>query len=181
MKDITHHEYWNEVSTIGQDIIDNALEYGSDVSDLTHEAIDGHEWIIYTFYHDQILSFTDNDEAYLDIYSNEDLGELVKEHGLDHARMVQAFYALDMDVRQWVQDTGKEKLEEKLKDLEEERADMEKRIQQKEILIESTRKNNPDMGKIIIERIEEKIEDFNLELEEIEEKIETLERVLSEV
>jgi hypothetical protein len=111
MENITYNSYWAEVKDLATMLLDendNCMETISDNS-LDHEAVDGHQWIIYTTYHDQILNFSDNTEAYLDLYGNDDLGQIVSEHGLDHARMIQAFWAFLYDVQNSLHDQFEER------------------------------------------------------------------------
>jgi len=97
---MNYTEYKTEVTDVAEGIINECLNYTDiDIQDYTHETVDGHMWIIYTSYHQEIVLHSDNEEAYLDIYGNEDLGALVSEGGIEKAVMVQAFYAMYQDVR----------------------------------------------------------------------------------
>lgn len=139
MNDITHTQYWNEVKETAEFSLDACLTNGNDIRDFTHEVIDGHQWIIYTFYHDQILRFTDNDEAYQDCYSNKDLGRVVAENGLDHVKMIQAFFAFEQDVNGALSDLIQEKredLEAKLEKAESLKDKLESRIEEIESQLE---------------------------------------------
>ena len=42
-------EYYEEVSSLAKEIVKDAKERDDDVSDVMHEWVDGHEWIIYTY------------------------------------------------------------------------------------------------------------------------------------
>jgi hypothetical protein len=104
---LASREYFLECQSIADDIAKECIEESdgdrSDAEDLVHdklhEAIDGHELVIYYAGNDTILDHTDHDTAWEDCYSSEDIGELVKEKGMDGARTVQAFFAMEADVR----------------------------------------------------------------------------------
>jgi len=44
---ITAQDLRNEFDSIAQEIIKEVKNYGGDESELTHQAADGHEWVIY--------------------------------------------------------------------------------------------------------------------------------------
>lgn len=112
MNNITFSEYRKEIEELATCLVDDAidaLEYDKEeitresvediiMDSLLHETIDGHQWVIYYAYNDEVLTHTEFPEAYQDVYSNEDLGQLVAEKGFDSAKMVMAFYAMYNDV-----------------------------------------------------------------------------------
>ena len=67
-------------------------------TDLVHETIDGHQWIIYTAYNNDIVQISDNHAAYLDVYCQEDLGQLVIDSGVDGLTMTRAYFAMSQDL-----------------------------------------------------------------------------------
>lgn len=96
---ITEREYNDVIREIAQKTLpEEYREYGDDqdpddfISDRLHEIVDGHEWIIYTYYNSQVLTHSDNDGAYFD-----DIGAL---EASDYNSAVQpmAFYAMRQDV-----------------------------------------------------------------------------------
>lgn len=95
---ISCSDYWAGVKSIADDIIAECEEYGQDLYDYTHEVVDGHQWIIYNAYNDDVIKHSGNPDAWEDCYTNEDIGRVVTENGMDHARMVQAYFALQQDV-----------------------------------------------------------------------------------
>ena len=110
---LTSSEYCTEVRSIADSIAQDALEQSegdrSDADDLIndsllHEAVDGHELVIYHAGNDTVLRHSSNDEAYRDCYSDADLGKLVAEKGLDANKTVMAFFALEADVREVLED-----------------------------------------------------------------------------
>ena len=120
---MNNYEYNEGIRTLAADMVtevmqetDNNREEAEEIinDSRLHETIDGHEWIIYYAYNDDVLRFSDNDEAYKDIYCDEDLGRLISEGGLDSAKTMMAFWAMYQDVQ--------EQLDEAFDDYEEEQA-----------------------------------------------------------
>ena len=108
---ITYQEYIEEVTQLAADIIEQASEYNQDLGmyvlplyDLAHETVDGHQWVIYYAYNDDVIRHSGNSDAWEDCYCPEDIGQLVTERGIDGARMVQAYFALLQDVTNEVHD-----------------------------------------------------------------------------
>lgn len=99
---ITYQEYREEVCRIAQDVIEEASEYGQDVHDVVHETVDGHQWIIYYAYNEDVLKHADNPDAWEDCYNNEGIGQVVVDQGMQGARAVQAYFALSRDVNEQV-------------------------------------------------------------------------------
>lgn len=111
---ITKEQYWKEIEDLAFCLVDDAIDQLGDATSeslvtpeevedlindsLLHETIDGHQWIIYYAYNNDVLLCTSNVGAYEDAYDNESLGELVKEKGLDGAKMMMAYYAMYNDV-----------------------------------------------------------------------------------
>jgi hypothetical protein len=96
---ITEQEYTAEIRNIAQkQLPEEFREAGDDtdpdefISERLHEIIDGHKWIIYTYYNSQVLTHTDNDGAYFD-----DMGDLAADN-YSAAVMPMAFYAMRQDV-----------------------------------------------------------------------------------
>ena len=93
---MTSHEYWKQVDGIVSDLIEEGQADKLDTDELTerlHETIDGHEWVIYTGYHYEVLQHSPNDG-----YSVENFGadSIVKDGVLDTAAL--AYGALYGDV-----------------------------------------------------------------------------------
>lgn len=98
MSDLTLAEYSKEVTELAQTVAKEACDENRDVSDVLHETIDGHQWVIYTAYHFDVLKHSPNDGAYFD-----EIGELTLT-SLDLAPIVYA--ALAADVRAELPDLG---------------------------------------------------------------------------
>ena len=96
---ITQSEYNDEIAQLAEGIFEEVREFGGDISDLAFMAVDGHQWIIYTAYHSEIIERACNPDAYQDVYSNEDLGALVVEGGMSAAVQAQAFFAFESDLQ----------------------------------------------------------------------------------
>jgi len=108
MNNITYKEYWEEVEGIAANLVCEALQSceGDKVDaealiqdSLLHESIDGHEWVIYTAYHLDIIQISPNDEYLVCNFGNDYAGELLAESGLNHLHMAIAFWALYADVQ----------------------------------------------------------------------------------
>jgi hypothetical protein len=106
--DLSSNQYWAEVRSIAEELASEALadangDRGAAEDDINdsrlHEAIDGHQLVIYYTGNDTILKHTDHEDAWEDCYGPEDIGRLVIDRGMDGARTVQAFFALEADVR----------------------------------------------------------------------------------
>ena len=119
MENLKQKSYNEGVKSLASDIIEECISYGSDLNDIIHESVDGDSWIIYTFYYDQIMRFSANDDAYLDVYNPEDLGNLIIDKGLDGVNQARAFFALESDVRHAIYNM-KDDLEEQLENLQDE-------------------------------------------------------------
>jgi hypothetical protein len=97
-KMITEREYWSEVKAIQKNLLDEYKQEGADtdpnewVNDRMHETIDGHQWIIYTYYNTQVLTHSKNDDAYF-----EEFGPL-EATGFSDAVAKMAYAALYADV-----------------------------------------------------------------------------------
>lgn len=109
---ITQKEYWDEVSTIAKDMIDEMREQKEDhdwAREQVHQTVDGHSWIIYTWAYPYVLIHTRNEDALFD--------EMGSQEASSYSDIMQkmAFYALYTDVMA--------ELEEKLGELDDEDED----------------------------------------------------------
>lgn len=95
---MTQLEYDNEVGAIARNVRDEVRVYGGDASDRIFEAVDSHQWIIYTAYYLDVLKYT-SDADYAQDNGLIDADALMKEGGLDRLHQVCAFYAMENDVR----------------------------------------------------------------------------------
>ena len=73
MSKISQYDYWDEIANIANEINEESKRadtdgFGDDFDayDRAHEWIDGHQWIIYTAYHMEVLQYTDNRDYYMD-------------------------------------------------------------------------------------------------------------------
>lgn len=103
----TSYEYHQEIkdlaSALYQDALaenDNDLELAEDAiyDYMLHDTIDGHQWVIYTYSNELIARFSDNAEAYRECYSNEDIGRIVTDQGLEGMKPIIAYWAMQYDV-----------------------------------------------------------------------------------
>ena len=122
---ITSAQYYNEVNSLAEIIAEEAMQQSdNDRSDaeelindsLLHEAIDGHQWIIYYAYNLDVYQHSDNSNYLIDNLGNEYAGTILQEKGLDGLHCALAFWALYADVQEKISDA----LDEIEKSIEEE-------------------------------------------------------------
>lgn len=112
---ISQNEYTKEILEIAESIVETAFNEYDEVETvedaeelindtLLHETIDGHQWVIYYAYNDDVLKYSDNDEAYLDVYDSESIGNIVADQGLDSLKTVMAYFAMYQDVQDHLSD-----------------------------------------------------------------------------
>ena len=98
-----YREYWQAVASIAREAIDTAREYGSDLSDVIWEAVDGSQWVIYYSRAADVCRFSSNDDAIFEemgadaLSGCESIGEV-------HTRS--AFFALRQDVWDYIAQEG---------------------------------------------------------------------------
>lgn len=68
MNPITSSEYFEECQSIAREITKECEGNEEEISDQLHQTIDGHQWIIYTYYNAQVLMHSKNDGAYFENY-----------------------------------------------------------------------------------------------------------------
>jgi hypothetical protein len=118
--DLSSNQYWAEVASIAETLAQEAIQNNEGDKDAAedeindsglHEAVDGHQLVIYYAGNDTILKHSDHEEAWEDCYGAEDIGKLVIDKGMDGACTVQAFFALEADVRDYLETALDEALE----------------------------------------------------------------------
>ena len=109
---ITQKGYWDEVTDIAKACVNEARESKRELSEVIWETCDGHQWVIYTNYHHQVLQHTSQDPA--DRFT--DIGCDFSQ-GWDRVVMQAAFLALEGDVSEKAQELWDE-AEEAEEDLE---------------------------------------------------------------
>lgn len=125
--DITQSSYNEEIKSIATDLVeelmqehDNDREMSEDMMhDRLHETIDGHQWVIYYAYNDDVLKYSENEEAYQGVYDNESLGQLVAERGINDLKTMMAYFAMYQDVSELLEeafDTFEESLDLNIKE-----------------------------------------------------------------
>ena len=60
---ITQSTYYREITDLAKQCRAEAREYGRDVSEVIHETVDGHSWIIYTRHNLAVLQYSDHEDA----------------------------------------------------------------------------------------------------------------------
>ena len=99
MSEPTQREYWNDIKTMAQEIMDEAVaadpqdpEEWDGLWDNVHEAVDGTAWIIYTYRALRVMEYTANDDAH------EDMGEIPTGQGWSGIVTYVAFWAMRADL-----------------------------------------------------------------------------------
>jgi hypothetical protein len=95
---ITYKEYNEEIKRLADEIQAEVNEHGGDLYDLAHQAVDGHQWVVYYTHNNDLVYISDNADAWEDVYSREDIGALVVDRGIYGAQSVQAFFAMLTDL-----------------------------------------------------------------------------------
>ncbi len=117
---ITYNEYHSELRDIAECIFEEAKkdnyckgedfdleQIQEDINDSRlHETIDGHQWIIYTAYHLDIIQHSDNSDYMQDNFGDECLGHALSD-GISSLHQAIAFWALYADVQDKLNDLYK--------------------------------------------------------------------------
>jgi hypothetical protein len=111
MDPITPQEYNAECISLAEEadgIARTSLAEGNSESDAEearetwlHETIDGHQWVIYTYYNFFVLAHSENDSAFTDEFGTEGV---VRDGNINWAAL--AYMALLADVRERLSDVG---------------------------------------------------------------------------
>lgn len=113
----TKSEYYEGIKCLAQEIVEECLQYGSDLRDMIHETVDSDQWVIYNHYHAKVREFTDNHDAYLGVYGESDLGQLVQEGGIERLEQTIVYFAMEQDIWDAVSEM-KDDLEARLEEFE---------------------------------------------------------------
>ena len=109
---ISVREYLKEVGTLAHRLVlDNKADYESKeeleeaINDtLLHEAIDGHQWVIYYAYNLDIYEHSSNRDYAVDNFGDDWLQHVIKENGLAGLHQGLAFWCLYADVQEALHD-----------------------------------------------------------------------------
>lgn len=95
--DITASDYWNEIRSIAENVKQDVRENEGDVSEAVHDAIDGHQWVIYTGYNLDVLKHCSDESAGID-EGLIDANAALAEGGLSKLTAQLAYCAMERDV-----------------------------------------------------------------------------------
>jgi len=113
--EFTSSEYHKEINDLAADLYSEALEQNDNDHEsaidaihdhLLHELVDGHQWVIYTYSSELVERFSDNAEAFMDVYDNESIGALVADQGLDALKPIIAYFAMYQDISDHLNELG---------------------------------------------------------------------------
>lgn len=113
MNDITRTAYYEEIRSIADSLVSDAMEQCENDRDaaeesindsMLHETIDSHQWVIYTAYNLDVLKHSESQDAYTDNFGADDAGHVLKDRGIDGLHAVMAYCAMEQDVRNVLND-----------------------------------------------------------------------------
>ena len=100
MAEHTYSDYWDAVSSFANEAIDEALGRDDDkdfyefIDEWLHELVDGSYWIIYTHAATKVMQYTDNANAYWDVF-----GEAVNGQCWSEIVSKVAYFAHEQDIK----------------------------------------------------------------------------------
>jgi hypothetical protein len=68
----TEHDYWREIESLARQVTSEAREHNRDISDVLHETIDGHSWVIYCHNTWAVCWHSSNHNAFFDAFGAAD-------------------------------------------------------------------------------------------------------------
>lgn len=101
-------EYWASVHGYADDLVaeyrglDEDERGGFDLTERLDEVIDGSAWIIYNSAALRVMQYTDNDDAHVDSFGSEGLGEKLEEGGFYSLVCLLAYSAMRQDVMDYL-------------------------------------------------------------------------------
>ena len=113
--EFTSTEYHREISDLADYLYSEALDQNDNDHDLAveeihdqllHETVDSHQWVIYTYSNELVEQFSDNAEAFKDVYDNESVGALVADRGLEALKPIIAYFAMYQDISDRLNELG---------------------------------------------------------------------------
>lgn len=117
MNNLSSFTYWQEINSIAANLVHEAMQDNENVKDEAweqindtdlHQAIDQHQWVIYTQYNLQVLQFSENSEYMVDEMGADSAGQVLKENGLTGLHAALAFWAMYADVQSVLERTFEE-------------------------------------------------------------------------
>lgn len=94
MDKITQQKYWHEVKDIARECLDESNKDTEGARELARDAVDQHHWIIYTFYHMQILEHSRNTDVFFDNFGDTSFSSF------SDCTLKCAFAAMEQDVQE---------------------------------------------------------------------------------
>lgn len=113
MSELSRTQYYEEIKSLAESMAREAMadndndreKAEEDINDSRlHEAIDGHQWVIYNAYNLDVMRHSDNSDYYVDNFGGEDAGSVLKERGIDGLHNVIAFWCMYADVQDALSD-----------------------------------------------------------------------------
>ena len=113
MSDIIYTEYWKEIKSLAEQIAEETMENNDNdreeaeeaINDhVLHETIDSHQWVIYYCYNLQVMNHSNNSDYMVDNFGSEYAGDILKESSIENLHTAIAFWAMDADVQEYLED-----------------------------------------------------------------------------
>lgn len=90
---MTSEDYWDEIESLAREVTREAREYQRDISEVLHETLGDHQWVVYYRFHPLVLAHSDNSAYGL----SEGLISKVQDH--DEYCWQAAYWAMYADVQ----------------------------------------------------------------------------------
>lgn len=94
-KVLTQESYSREIENLAKECREEAREYKRDISEVIHETVDGHHWVIWAQFNLPVLQFSDNPEAAAELGG---LEEVLRSRGISGLLAYLACAAMIRDV-----------------------------------------------------------------------------------
>jgi len=113
MSELTYSEYWAEIESIAENMVSEVMDETENDREAAeeiindsrlHETIDGHQWVIYYSYNDDVRRHSDNEDYLTDNFGNEYAGQIVAEQGIGSLGTEIAFWCMYADVQEKLED-----------------------------------------------------------------------------
>jgi hypothetical protein len=57
---MTSEDYWDEIESLAREVTREAREYQRDISEVLHETLGDHQWVVYYRFNPLVLAYSDN-------------------------------------------------------------------------------------------------------------------------
>lgn len=108
---MNEQEYWLEIESIAETLVNDAMNTESNDREKAeeliydtelHQTIDSHQWVIYCSYNLDVIKYSDNEEYYLNEFGADSLAASLNDGGLSGLHTAIAFWAMYGDVCEYL-------------------------------------------------------------------------------